>query len=350
MSHPILNKKRNIITYSIVWILIGVFHSFMLHDVYGLSFVPSIIDGILFNLLFALLGLGIWFPVKFVKFEKRKLISGSINHLGAAAFLLTTWYLIGYNLLTLFFSENHEYIDFLEKSIPFRLLNGGLLYAMLALSYYMMIYYMNLQEKIQNEERLKSLVKETELKALRSQLRPHFLFNSLNSISSLTITSPEKAQDMLIKLSEFFRYSLGKKEDSQLTTFKQELYHITLYLEIEKVRFGKRLVFSKDVHEACLSMKLPGLILQPVIENAIKHGVHYSVENVGLNLKAECDKNYLFLTIGNNYDPEAQSRKGTGTGLANIRERLRIIYGDRDLMVIKNTGNYFEVKFKIPQK
>lgn len=350
MSHPFLAKRRYIAIYSAIWIGVGIIHSYMLHDVYELELIPSIIDGFTFNLLFAVLGFGIWFPVRYLKYDKPNIAKAFINHVGAALVLLLVWYLVGYNLLQSVFVEDVLYLEFLDKSLPFRILNGALLYAMLTLVYYLRVYYQNLQDKIQNEERLRSLVKETELKALRSQLRPHFLFNSLNSISSLTITSPEKAQDMIIKLSEFFRYSLSKKEETQLTSFKQELNHIFLYLDIEKVRFGNRLVFNKDIEESCLERLVPNLILQPVIENAIKHGVHYSVDKVDVNLMAKCDKDFLYLTIGNDYDPEAQIRKGTGTGLANIKERMRIIYEQAELVEFSDSGKYFEVKFKIPQK
>ena len=211
-----------------------------------------------------------------------------------------------------------------------------------------MIYYNNLQEKIKNEANLNTLIKEAELKALRSQINPHFLFNSLNSISSLTLSDSSKAQTMTIKLSEFLRYSL-KQGDKKLTTLEEEIYHINLYLDIEKVRFNKRLNYFFEIEENISNLLLPVMILQPLFENAIKHGVYNTSELVNIEMKAFVKENMLNIIIKNNFDKSFSYKKGTGTGIKNVQERLFLIYTSRNLIEIKKEDEFFEVKLLFPQ-
>jgi two-component system, LytTR family, sensor kinase len=128
---------------------------------------------------------------------------------------------------------------------------------------------------------LKSLVKEAELHALKSQINPHFLFNSLNSISSLTMTDPLKAQEMVINLSSLMRYSL-KHDQVDKVPFSEELKNNQLYLQIEKVRFGNKFNAVFDIDDKCLNANIPNMILQPLYENAIKYGVYEATEPVDI--------------------------------------------------------------------
>ena len=136
---------------------------------------------------------------------------------------------------------------------------------------------------------------------LKAQINPHFIFNSLNSISSLTLSSPEDAREMIVKMSEFLRYSLG--QDSEQISLRVELDQIKRYLDIEKVRFGDQLVFESVMDQECLEWPVPRLILQPLFENAIKHGLYESIETVTISLAGSKKGNNILLTISNNFDP-----------------------------------------------
>jgi LytS/YehU family sensor histidine kinase len=210
------------------------------------------------------------------------------------------------------------------------------------------VYYQDIQEKINQEADLKTLIKEIELNALKNQINPHFLFNSLNSVSSLTITSPEKAQEMIIKLSEYLRYSLSN-EKQQITTLKTELENIRLYLDIEKIRFGDRLRFQFNCSDEALKTSIPAMILQPLFENAIKHGVYESTETISVVLDAEKVEENLLLALKNDFDETAKSTKGEGIGLKNVQERLFLIYKKNNLITLTKTENLFTVSIKIPQ-
>ena len=136
------------------------------------------------------------------------------------------------------------------------------------------------------------MVKEAELKSLKYQINPHFIFNSLNSISSLTISDPQKAQEMTIKLSSFLRSTLSKNE-KQKSKLSEEISNAKLYLDIEKVRFDDKFEFIEEVENACKDMEVPSMILQPLFENAIKHGVYESLEKVTIKMKCFSEKEYF---------------------------------------------------------
>jgi len=211
------------------------------------------------------------------------------------------------------------------------------------------VYYENFKAKVKKEGELKALIREAELHALKSQINPHFLFNSLNSISSLTMSDPAKAQEMVINLSSLMRYSL-KHGQNETVSFGTELQNIKLYLSIEKVRFGRKLqpVFKVDEH--CYQGVIPNMILQPIFENAIKYGVYEATEPVEILTEATCSNDALEISVTNSYDPGVRSKKGEGIGLRNIRERLQIIYGNSALLKIKDNRKNFTITLTIPQK
>jgi len=196
---------------------------------------------------------------------------------------------------------------------------------------------------------LRLQVKEAEIDRLKAQINPHFLFNSLNSVSSLITAQPEQAREMLVRLSGFLRYALENKNNN-LTSLRSELENIRYYLEIEKVRFGQRLQFDFIVPDECLTMTIPHMILQPLVENSIKHGVYESTEPVRIELKAFCNQNVsLKIEISNDFDPEAPPRKGKGIGLINTKNRLFLAYNCDDCLTVERTANRFTIKMTIPQ-
>jgi LytS/YehU family sensor histidine kinase len=182
---------------------------------------------------------------------------------------------------------------------------------------------------------------------LRSQINPHFLFNSLNSVSSLTITDPEKARSMIIKLSEFMRYALSRKDD-QPVTLQSELDNLGLYLDIEKVRFGDRLFLEENIDPGCLRVKLPVMILQPIYENAVKHGVYETSKKITVKTTVAQSDGFVEITIFNNFDPEATPAKGTGTGLINVTRRLELMYGNRAALKTEKENDSFTVRIFVP--
>lgn len=336
------------IVYIILWVTLGVIHFSLLYYGYELQTVVAFADSLVFNVLFALIGSGLWFMVRYSDLRTKTIRELAFYHLSGAAVTIFIWMIVSYFILSSIFSDNEPYLSFLKDSLSFRIITGVMFYALLVTGYYLLINFRELREKSRREMQLTGLLKETELNMLRSQIRPHFLFNSLNSISSLTMTDPGKAQEMVIKLSEFMRYSLNFP-DTMIGTLEKELHQVELYLDIEKVRFGDRLAFEKKIQPEILEWNVPVMILQPLLENSVKYGVYESTDRAKISLEASLDDGVLEIRINNTYDPEAKNKKGTGTGLKNIRGRLLNLYGTSSLMKINQSDDNFEVVLRIPK-
>lgn len=348
MLHPFLKRRNNLIAYAVIWLIIGILNTFILGYFYDFGLSISILESFIFNTVFALLGIGIWYPVYFTDIEKNKVVNFVTNHLASSSLAVGVWLWLSYIILSTSFADSEYYLAYLNKSIPWRIFIGFMFYTLMALIYYLQIYYQNFKDKLVRELELKSLVKESQLNSLKSQINPHFLFNSLNSISSLTMVSPERAQEMVINLSDFLRYSLSHKNEP-LTTFHKELQNIDRYLKIEKIRFGKRLFVEREINEPCLRRFLPGLILQPLIENAVKYGVYESTEQSNIFISAQCTEEVLEVRIRNEYDPDFISKRGEGIGLRNVTSRMKIQYGRDDLVKIDRTESTYELRLIFPQ-
>ena len=348
MLNPILKNRKYLIAYITVWIVIAAIHEFILIYFYNFAIANSIIESIIFNGLYATIGVGIWYPVYYTDLEKNKILNFLTNHLASSSLAVGVWLWLSYVFISSLFVNNKPYIEYINYSMPWRVGLGFLFYLLITTNYYLIIYYQNFKDKLIRESELKSLVKESQLSSLKSQINPHFLFNSLNSISSLTMISPGRAQEMVINLSDFLRYSISHKTE-KLTSLKDELKNIDRYLSIEKIRFGKRLNVEKKFDEKCMTMQLPGLILQPIIENAIKYGVYESIEQSSIKINCSCQPDLLEIHITNDYDPDFLTKKGEGIGLKNVASRLKIQYGSEDLIKIIKKETTFKVILRFPQ-
>lgn len=348
MSHPFLKNTKHFIYYLAIWMLMAGVQFAVLAVYSHVAILPALIDGLYFNFSFALFSLPVWYVVRYGKTGSSYFLNLVVNHLVTLLLILLAWIGSGIVLLNAVFSGDEFYHSFLFISLPWRIISGIFYYSIIVLIYYIMVYYQNLQEKLNNEKKLTETVKQAELDILKSQINPHFLFNSLNSISSLTITNPEKAQEMIIKLSDFLRYSVSQTAEN-MTTLRNEFDNINRYLDIEKVRFGNKLEYSTEADENCLNLKVPAMILQPLYENAVKHGVYESIAPINIDTKCKLVENVLQISILNNFEPASKNKKGAGIGLKNIRERLKLIYRNDQLLKTSVHENIFEVRLFIPQ-
>ena len=345
LRHPFITNPRLAIYYGLFWFVAGSAMVFISTFVSGVSFVISVVEVFSFVITYALIGSAIWYVIKFTTLEDHSVPNILFAHLIAASIIVFVWMYFGVVIIKLLHSDSDEWI---QKIIVVRIFFGYMLYIIYVIFFYAVNYYQGFKEKVINETKLISLVKEAELHALKSQINPHFLFNSLNSISSLTMTDPARAQEMVINLSQLMRYSL-KHEQKEMVTFQQELENNKLYLSIEKVRFGSKLNPVFAIEENCFNAEIPNMILQPLYENAIKYGVYEATETIDVITHCECNNEVLKVTISNTFDPDVLSKKGEGIGLRNIRERLQVIYGNPHFLQISNNGNEFTVTLTIPQ-
>lgn len=347
MKHPVLNNRVRLIVWWLVWLFLGLGQSVLFYFAYGSFQEISIPDIILSLTIYSGIALALWYPFKFFNSTNTKTPVLISNLVLSGALTVGLWIIITRYLMMLILQGNNNYEAYWAATFPYRVGTGVFIYGLIILTYYLFVSLSNLAEKKAREARLESLVKETELKMLRSQINPHFLFNSLNSISSLTITDPEKARDMVVKLSEFMRYALSRK-DEQPVSLQSELENLRLYLDIEKVRFGDKLTTVENIENDCLSFKIPVMLLQPLYENAVKHGVYESTESVRIMTQAKIANGYIEIIISNNYDPSPSLRKGTGTGLLNVNRRLELFYGNKASIKTSKENGIYTVTLYMP--
>ena len=191
--------------------------------------------------------------------------------------------------------------------------------------------------------------REAELRALRAQIHPHFLFNSLNSINALIAAKPEEARRLCIGLADFLRHSLtfGSRET---ITLAEELALAERLLSIEKVRFGERLSHVVVADDEARSCVVPPLLLQPLVENAVTHGIAERLEGGQIQIEAARDGAFLRIAISNPRDADAPRRPGTGIGLQNVRRRLAALHGDEAELRTVPTDDSFRVELRLPAK
>lgn len=324
------------------WIFWAIVQTDVLHHL-GLSWQVAAADALVSNLFLAIGGYIIIIIYRFYQPGKTNRIYHFI--FGIAITILVC--LAVNKVLGLAFSGNETYQHFLLSAGPVRFI-----FSLLVIYFIILLNWLwnslfeqkeNLKRKIASEE----LLKEAELIKLRQQLQPHFLFNSLNSISALVVSKPQEARKMVQQLSDFLRGTL-KKED-QLVTLKEELEHLKLYLDIEKVRFGHRLSVEFDTSETSLAAMLPALLLQPIVENAIKFGLYDTIGETKITIRAVHQPDHLLIEIKNPYDRVTSSaRAGTGFGLTSIQRRLHLLYARQDLLSTQKKKSIFTTTLKIP--
>jgi two-component system LytT family sensor kinase len=205
------------------------------------------------------------------------------------------------------------------------------------------------ENKLEEQQRL---LMQARLQALTSQINPHFLFNTLNSVSSLIRTDPHQARLMVLKLSRILRRLLRKHEN--YSSLRDELEFIEDYLSIEVSRFGEKLRFEKEVEPESLDMLVPSMLLQPLIENCIKHGLSSKIEGGTIWLKTQRKDGRLHLVVEDNGVgiPEAELAKllEKGIGVSNVNERLKVLFGaDYRMWIDSHTGKGTRIEIEVPE-
>ncbi|MER2997213.1 sensor histidine kinase [Pontibacter populi] len=301
-------------------------------------------DSLLYNLLLTLAGFAASTGLRYYQPTLRQgilLLAWSLGLAGICTLLYS--FLIGR------FVYDADYLVFAGSSLPMRVVFGWLLLLLLLLINW--FWYYTKEQRLLEERKAatEKLAREAELFTLRQQLQPHFLFNSLNSISALVIVKPNQARTMIQQLSDFLRGTL-RKENQQQVTLADELTQLELYLAIEKVRFGHRLQTIVDVTDDAKNLKIPALLLQPIVENAIKFGLYGTTGDTTITMKAFREDAKLVIRIQNPFEADAtQAHEGTGFGLSSVQRRLYLLYARPDLVQTQQHENQFTTTVTIPQ-
>lgn len=348
MSHPVTGNRRSVLLYSLVWLVVaaamGVFYFYVFH----FAWTIVITDALVSSLSFGILGLLAWYPTRYIPFQRQSPFYSVLAHVFAGIIVLGCWVIFTVAVLNGAFSMQEDYTEFLNQTIAWRAMLGGLIYLTLVLIYYLVSNSQKLQERKKQEERLQGLIRDAELSMLKSQINPHFLFNSLNSISSLTMSNPDEAREMIIRLSDFLRYSL-KHRENEFVPLDEELQRMKDYLAIEKIRFGEKLLYDFDIDGTCDKFPVPTMIFQPLFENAIRHSVYESVEPVKIIFSCTAFKENMKAVITNDYDPQVPTRKGTGVGLQNVQQRVALAYREKGSVKWTAENGIFTVTILFPR-
>lgn len=275
----------------------------------------------------------------------------------SAAISSLIWVLFGiaWNQFSLSLNEEWAGIPLSRPVLSGMFISGMLLYLLSILAYDVLIAFENLRLAEKREAASQVLAREAELQVLRTQINPHFLFNSLNSISALTAIDPAGARHMTIELAQFFRQTLALSERSKIT-LAEEIALCEHFLSIEKIRFGKKLQVQMQINEDTQTCLLPPMILQPLLENAIKHGIRDLVDGGVITVQTQLYRDYLILRMSNPVaSDEADSpqqaygrSEGTGTGLKNLHARLRSIYANGAQADWTRSKDQFQVTITLP--
>ncbi|HEY8917112.1 MAG TPA: histidine kinase [Chitinophaga sp.] len=263
--------------------------------------------------------------------------------------LTVIWIAVTTCWLKYFFKADHVYLQWLNAALPIHFLVAWLVITSMGLRALLMYDMAEQQEALERREATERLSREAELYKLRQQLQPHFLFNSLNSINALIVLRPQQAREMVLKLSDFLRGTL-KREDQQWIALPEELQYLQWYLDIEKVRFGHRLSTEVTADENTQQLVMPPMLLQPVVENAIKYGLYDTTEAITITIKAWVQQDMLHVQVQNPYDSALQQpHQGTGFGLSSIRRRLYLLFARQDLLEVSSDDLIFTTLIKVPQ-
>lgn len=221
------------------------------------------------------------------------------------------------------------------------------LYGLCVLGHYLVIEFDRTRAAERRELESKLLAQDAELRLLRTQVDPHFLFNSLNSISALTSIDAARARQMTVQLSDFFRRTLGLDAQRKVAV-REEARLAADFLAIEQVRFGTRLRSEMTIADDAAICLLPPLILQPLVENAVKHGIGGLPDGGTIRVQARRDGTRLRVAVENDVDADAPARKGNSMGLANVRQRLANVYAHDAAVSWARENNTFRVELNLP--
>jgi two-component system LytT family sensor kinase len=345
LANSLLQTVKFRIIFAIAWFSLAEVQAIVLTH-YGFSWNVALIDSGISNLALAAISLLIITTLQYYIPQKNKYI-----YISALVTVLSVGWLFASRAIITFAIDKHaEYDRFFSQSMVLRFVFALLIISCMAL---ISVLWYTIQDQQQAEKRkgeAEKLSKEAELSKLRQQLQPHFLFNSLNSINALIGSQPQQARTMIQQLSDFLRGTL-RKEENQWVGLEEELLHLQLYLDIEKVRFGHRLDADVILDGSAKQTKIPAMLLQPIVENAIKFGLYDTTGEVIIYIHAWQDSGQLVVKVSNPFDASTTvPNKGTGFGLSSVERRLDLLFGRRGLLETGIEGNNFTTLIRIPQQ
>jgi sensor histidine kinase YesM len=347
--HPILKEKTGLALYLVSWTLIGMLLALVIAQPERGGWLLAAALAVPLTVLYAFIGLAARYVCQANPLPQTPMLRALGSQLAAGILSSGLWLALGsaWARLLAQLPALAAANDLYRQHIGLFFAAGVLLYLLAAALHYLLLAYEASQRAQQQALELEVLAREAELQAFRTQIDPHFLFNCLNSISSLCGTDPEAARHTAVRLGDFLRASLRWGSDDTIA-LAEELQLCSAYLDVERVRFGDRLRYEQQVADDALDVQIPALLLQPLLENALKHGIAHLIEGGDIRMACSRAGEFLEILVRNHSDATRPSSSGTGIGLANVRGRLELLYGSRASLETLESDDSFEVEIRIP--
>ncbi len=348
--HPILSQIRRLTLYLLAWIPLAGILEYLLAYPGGLTWTKALAMVVPLCVIYAFGCLFAWYPCRTTPLETSGFSRLALTHLTAAVVMSLLWVLTakGIALALASFALFQSLDQQIVHDYPLLFGSGVLIYLLSVALHYVLLASETSREAERREMQARVLARDSELKALKAQVNPHFIFNSLHSISALTSIDAAKAREMCIVLADFLRATLGLGEKTSIT-LADELSLVHSFLSVEKVRLGSRLNLEEKIAPETLQCLVPPLLLQPLVENAVSHGIANLTD--GGSVRLEIGQNAsgdIYILVENNFDPDMPPRRGTGSGLRNVRKRLDTRYGTRATFDVRTEGDRFRVTLSFP--
>jgi two-component system sensor histidine kinase AlgZ len=339
--HPIFQNWKVLLLYLAVWVPLGTILGLLISVAGLLTATETAVIVVPVTVALAFVCLSPWYACRALPLRS----SGALRLIGQhllAALLVAGGVLLVARLAAAGFSDLLPGLDQGFRAI------APVLTAMVAMIYLLSTAMHYVVIEAQTSRRSELLAREAQWRALKAQVNPHFLFNSLNSISALTASDAGRAREMCILLADFLRTSLRLGERSSIP-FREEMALTRMYLDVEQVRFGRRLRLHEDMEPGCDECEVPALLIQPLAENAVKHGIALIDEGGEILMVGRRVGQELRFTIENPFDPGAPASR-SGIGLANVRRRLEARYGSAARLEVEAGNNVYRVTLTVPAR
>lgn len=339
--HPLLGYRRRMGLYLLAWVPVTALLAGLLHAGAGADWFHAVGLALPLALVFAFGSLSQWYICRVLPLGST-LSSALAAQLATAVAAGGLWALLAQGLALSFGWRVH--------AAAMVWILGGLLSLLSAAGYYLLMAIERAGESERQALAAVGLAREAELRALKSQINPHFLFNSLNSISALTSADAGRARQMCVLLGDFLRrtLALSGRDERALVPLREELDLIAAFLAVEQVRFGERLEVAHQIEEGVLDLKLPPLLLQPLVENAVVHGIAPRIEGGRITIAAKRVGGEMRLQVRNPVDQESVGRGSSGVGLANVRGRLQALFAGSASLAVERTSDSFCATLVLP--
>lgn len=345
--HPILVRRSRMFLYLAVWIAFGMLLAVVLYSGGKAPVDWSFLFAVPLAVLLGLQSLSFWYLVQSMPPGDTPVGRMSATWFAAGLISLLLWLAAAYGWSQFLLPPGEEYPVSALAALPLMIFAGAIGILLAVLGHYLAGAFQRSREAERRALELQVLAREAELRSLRAQLDPHFLFNSLNSVAALIGNDTAAARQMCFLMAQFFRKSLSLGREQSIA-LSEEISLVETFLAIEQVRFGDRLRATFDVSDDVRNMAVPPLMLQPLVENAVHHGVAHLLEGGEVSVRARRREGFLELVVENPCDPDRPPSRSTGVGLVNVRSRVETLCGHRASVDVDARETNFRVSILLP--